>query len=145
MALHYSLTKDAHIATSSPISPTNNPTNAATPTPTNAATPNPTNAATPNPTNAATPDPTNAATPNSSSSLAYCVSLFDPNSMLTGYIDDLACGPRGDDAGPDASDCPNGAATKVCGYDGISIGWQSIIIDNCGYFKFEVYQCVFEP
>jgi hypothetical protein len=58
---------------------------------------------------------------------------FDPSSPLTSYIDNEACGPRGDDALVDFTDCQYGR--KVC------TGGQ-VNIDGCEYSSFALYECI---
>jgi len=66
-------------------------------------------------------------------------SMFDPKSSLVTYHDHKSCGPRGDDAQADLSQC-------ALGYDiakeGKSVDWKVLAtIDGCEYYGYTVYEC----
>jgi len=72
-------------------------------------------------------------------------SMFDPKSSLVTYHDHKSCGPRGDDAQADLSQC-------ALGYDiakeGKSVDWKVLAtINGCEYYGYTVYECkgAFDP
>jgi len=67
------------------------------------------------------------------------VSKFDPSSSLVSYIDNRSCGPRGDDAKADLSQCSNGYI-KV---EHVPLNNYQVVatIDGCDYYAYTIYQC----
>ncbi len=64
---------------------------------------------------------------------------FDPSSTLTSYIDHGGCGPRGDDAQADLSQCTNGFEVD---YDERLDNWKVVAtVNGCDYFEYIVYKC----
>lgn len=64
---------------------------------------------------------------------------FDPTSTLTSYWDVGACGPRGDDAKADLSQCPQGhIVLKQVANNNYAV---AATISGCDYFAYTVYEC----
>jgi len=67
--------------------------------------------------------------------------LFDTRSPLVSYVDHGNCGPRGDDAVADFSECIDGEAHVVKSLP--FSNWEIVYTDihNCDYFAVTVYEC----
>eukprot|EP00588_Corethron_pennatum_P009787 CAMPEP_0194273888 /NCGR_PEP_ID=MMETSP0169-20130528/7129_1 /TAXON_ID=218684 /ORGANISM="Corethron pennatum, Strain L29A3" /LENGTH=770 /DNA_ID=CAMNT_0039016963 /DNA_START=195 /DNA_END=2504 /DNA_ORIENTATION=+ len=69
----------------------------------------------------------------------YACNAFDPTSALTSYRDVGACGPRGDDAKEDLSECENGATVVE---HKPNVNYQVVAeIDGCKYYAYKIYKC----
>jgi len=78
--------------------------------------------------------------PSPSSEPSLQASLFDPSSALTSYVDQGGCGPRGNDANADLSQCTEGSYVLfVLPFD----NWNCVaLINGCCYYLATVYKCV---
>jgi len=78
--------------------------------------------------------------PSPSSEPSLQASLFDPSSALTSYVDQGGCGPRGNDANADLSQCTEGSYVLfVLPFD----NWKCVArINGCCYYSATVYKCV---
>jgi len=67
---------------------------------------------------------------------------FDPNSNLVSYTDRASCGPRGNDANADLSQCSAGSrVVKRVRVD----NWKVVaVVDGCDYFAYTIYECLGE-
>jgi len=64
---------------------------------------------------------------------------FDPSSTLTSYADRYTCGPRGDDAKANLTQCSNGYTIVK---DVPNVGYKVVAeLDGCEYFSYTIYQC----
>ena len=68
-----------------------------------------------------------------------CNGVFDPSSTLVSYHDKESCGPRGNDANADLSQCAHGASVKKkVPWD----NWKTVAeVNGCEYFSYTVYKC----
>jgi len=65
--------------------------------------------------------------------------VFNPSSTLVSYQDRGSCGPRGDDAKANLSQCAHGASVmEEVPNDGYKVVAE---INGCGYFSYTVYEC----
>jgi len=68
-------------------------------------------------------------------------SIFDPKSSLVTYHDHKSCGPRGDDAQADLSQC--GFWGHYIKKEGKFDDWKVLAtINGCEYFSYTVYTCL---
>ena len=66
-------------------------------------------------------------------------SVFVPSDQHTSYIDQGGCGPRGDDAREDMSDCLNGYYLVGAKYLN---NWQIVAkVDECDFYEYKIFAC----